>query len=84
MKDQKEVKRGYAGLESGEVLGFGQKSDGASTKYCTKRCACIVWWQVFVIMLLVVAGVAAQIVLIRADVFDPSPPSGVPEAVEEV
>ena len=42
------------------------------------------WWQVFVIMLLVVSGVAAQIVLIRADVFDPSPPSGSPEVIEEV
>ena len=57
MKDEK-VKRGYSGLQDGEVLGFGEKTkDGQGEKYCTKRCACIVWWQVFVLVLLAVGGV---------------------------
>ena len=48
MADQKdnEIKRGYSGLQDGEVITqFGGKKKGASEgKYCTKRCACIVWW----------------------------------------
>ena len=71
MKDEK-VKRGYSGLQDGEVLGFGEKTkDGKGDKYCTKRCACIVWWQVFVLVLLAVGGVGLQIGLIRMGLFDP-------------
>ena len=48
MADQKdnEIKRGYSGLQDGEVITqFGGKKKTASEgKYCTKRCACIVWW----------------------------------------
>ena len=48
MADQKdnEIKRGYSGLQDGEVITqLGGKKKGASEgKYCTKRCACIVWW----------------------------------------
>ena len=48
MADQKdnEIKRGYSGLQDGEVITqLGGKKKGTSEgKYCTKRCACIVWW----------------------------------------
>ena len=75
MADQKdsEIKRGYSGLQDGEVITqFGGKKKGAAEgKYCTKRCACIVWWQIFVILILAIGGVGVQIMLIRAGLFDP-------------
>ena len=55
---------GYSGLkreslQRGEIV-----TDGIRMPYCAKRCACIVGWQVFLLILLAVGGVYLQIMLI--------------------
>ena len=55
---------GYSGLkreslQRGEIV-----TDGIHQPYCAKRCACIVGWQVFLLILLAVGGVYLQIMLI--------------------